>query len=441
MKQALTLLAAAAIALTGCTWNVDMRPDASEPTDTDAPAADPFFVQASLFYPERIALPGNAEVLVAVDAISEDGRTPLTRFTTQLRGQQVPIPLGFSVEPERAEAAVYELSAAVLAGDRLLRLTGPVLLRPVEGRAEAGDVRLRGPREVGFGQAWRCGAETVLFGAVDRRVLLGLGERLIPLEPQPSESGASYRSPEDPTVGVDETEGELTLVSGEERRADCRRIEPLTPPLTGGGNEPGWRVEVGSDRIELTSDYGQTVTGADRIATGSSGLTTRFRGLGEHGPILVAFQRRICSDSATGMPHPLSVEVQFEDGRLSGCGGEPRDLLTGVDWSVRSLDGEAVPETDDRDEVIEVTLRFEPDGRVSGRAACNRYSADYRVGGEGLTIGTIAATKMACPGSRSAVERRFLERLAAVRRFEIGRDGELVLIGPDGRIVAVGQGL
>lgn len=437
----LTMLAVTALALSGCTWNVDMRPDSPSDMDANDPQAEPFFVEASLFYPERLALPGNAEVVVAVDAVREDGRTPLTRFTTQLSGQQVPIPLGFSVEPKAVEATVYELSAAVLAGNRLLRLTGPVLLRPENGRFEAGDIRLRPPLAIGFGQAWTCGGHTIQFGTVDGRSLLAVDDALHTLEPGQPDSGLAYRSRTAPDVGLDEHEGHLALVLGEGSGQVCRRIAAMKPPLTGGGHEPGWRVEVGDERIELTSDYGQTVTDADLLATGSSGLTTRFRGVGEHGPMLVAFQQRLCSDSATGMPHPLSVEVQFEDGRLSGCGGAPRDLLTGVEWSVRSLDHEALPETDDRDEAIEVTLRFDPDGQVSGEAGCNRYSADYRVGGEGLSIGAVAATKMACSGARSVIERRFLERLAGVRRFDIGEAGELILIGPAGRITAVDQGL
>ncbi|MEE4304622.1 MAG: META domain-containing protein [Wenzhouxiangella sp.] len=439
MKRLLALLTVT-LWLAGCTWTVDMRSD-DEPAEGGAEAPDPFFVEARLFYPERIALPGDAEMLVAVDAVGPDGRRSLTRFNTRLEGRQVPVPLGFSVQPENDAPSIYELSAAVLAGDELLRLTGPVLVMPKDGGAELGEVRLHEPIAAGFGQAWQCGDTEVMFGAVDEHLFLAVDERLHSVEQVPAASGVRYRARDESGWGIHEKGGEILLLRGDEAFSDCRRIEALTAPLSGGGNEPGWRVEIGKDRIELTSDYGQTVTSAPVVQTGSSGRTTRFRGLGEHGPILAAFEQTICRDSATGMPHPYSLAVQFEDGRLDGCGGEPRDLLTANTWQVVQLGDDPVPEPEGEDEEIEITLTFDEKGRVGGRAACNRYTAGYELGGEGLAIGPAAATKMACREPLMTLESRFLGLLAGVGRFDIGPDGELILIGPQGRIIAIAQGL
>lgn len=432
MKQVFSLIATA-LWLAGCTWTVDMRPDESE---AEGAAAETFFVEAELFYPERVALPGDAEVLVAVDAVTDEGRTPLTRFSTNLAGHQVPLPLGFSVQPEGHEPVLYELSAAILSGGRLLRLTGPVLLMPEEGRASPGEVRLLDPLQAGFGQAWQCEGTELMFGAVDEYVFLAVDGQLHTVEPVPATSGVRYRSSGDAGIGVHEKGEGIVLVRGEEAVADCTRLEALQPPISGGGNEPGWHVEIDERRIELVSDYGQTVTEAPLIQTGASGRTTRFRGVGEHGPILAAFERRVCPDSATGMPHPYVAQVQFEGGRLRGCGGRPRDLLVSREWSVTEVDGEAVSGSDAGESAPEITMQFDERGRVRGRAACNRYVAGYTLTPERLSIERPATTRMACPEDKMALDRRFLELLAGTRRFEIDRQGNLTLLAEDGRIEA-----
>lgn len=424
--------------LGGCTWTVDMRGDEAE-AETTPP--DPFFVEARLFYPERVALPGDAEMLVAVDAVDGEGRKSLTRFGSRLDGRQVPIPLGFSVQPDDSDPALYEFSAAIVAGERLLRLTGPVLVLPEDGRARLGDVRLQPPLATGFGQAWRCGQATVMFGAVGEQAFLAVDERLHAVRQAPAASGVRYHAVAEPTLGIHEKGGVIRLLRGGEAGADCRRLEPLEPPLSGGGNEPGWRIEIGEHDMELISDYGQTVTGASLIHTGSSGRTTRFRGIGEHGPVLAAFSRSVCRDSATGMPHPYTVGVQFEGGRLGGCGGRPAELLLSTTWRVVRLGEQRVPETVGEEKDVEISLAFDAEGRLTGRAACNRYTAGYELGGEGLAVSPAAATEMACHERLMALEDRFLGLLAGIERFDIGADGELILLGPRGRITAVAQGL
>jgi len=420
-----------------CTF--DVRPGASSKAGGESNPQRAVLIDAGLFYPERIALPDNSALLVSVDAVTATERKTLTRFTTDLKGRQVPIPLRFSfeprVEPQDGRGVVHELNAAVVADGRLLRLAGPVLVTVAESEARLGRIRLRPPLEAGFGQAWQCGSARVLLGAVDIRVFLGLNDALHAVEQVPAASGVRYRSREDPTLGVHRKGGETLLIRDEDEVTECQRIEALDAPISGGGNEPGWHIDVEEDSIELTSDYGQNVIEAELLQAGSSGWTTRFRGVGENGPILAAFSRKLCRDSATGVPHPYSVEVQSGSGGLVGCGGRPQDLLTGKRWRVTHLGDDRVPDGPEDD--IEITIRFDADGRASGRAACNQYTSAYELSGEGLSLDAAAATRMACAEPRMSLERRFLTLLDEVQRFDIGPEGELVLIGRDGRITAV----
>ncbi|MEY8840934.1 META domain-containing protein, partial [Cribrihabitans sp. XS_ASV171] len=80
-------------------------------------------------------------------------------------------------------------------------------------------------------------------------------------------------------------------------------------------------------------------------------------------------------------------------------------------------------------EGLEVTLRFDRAGGVSGRAGCNRFSGSYVLSGEGMTIDPGAATMMACPEPAMALERQVFDALGRVGRFDLSADGGLSLMG------------
>ena len=74
-------------------------------------------------------------------------------------------------------------------------------------------------------------------------------------------------------------------------------------------------------------------------------------------------------------------------------------------------------------EGTEVTLEFDAEGRVSGRAGCNRYSARYVADGNALRIEEAALTRMAClqPGVMEQ-ERAFVAALRSVASARIDGD-------------------
>ncbi len=74
-----------------------------------------------------------------------------------------------------------------------------------------------------------------------------------------------------------------------------------------------------------------------------------------------------------------------------------------------------------------MTIAFSTGGRISGRADCNQYHGDYQLGGEGLRIGRLAATRRGCATDRLERERRLLRQLERVDRFDLEAGGILVL--------------
>ncbi len=69
-------------------------------------------------------------------------------------------------------------------------------------------------------------------------------------------------------------------------------------------------------------------------------------------------------------------------------------------------------------EDAEVTLAFDAD-RISGKSACNSYSAEIRDGDRpgDIVIGQAASTRMACPDRLMEIEMRYLQALASVTGF------------------------
>lgn len=120
---------------------------------------------------------------------------------------------------------------------------------------------------------------------------------------------------------------------------------------------------------------------------------------------------------------------RLQDGRLQLLDGEGRLLvqlaaqatgLAGTAWQVTAYNN-------GRQAVVSVlpgaplTVVFGADAQVAGSAGCNRYSGGWSGGGEGLRIGPLRATRMACPQpdglmAQEAALLRALESATRARR-------------------------
>jgi putative lipoprotein len=82
----------------------------------------------------------------------------------------------------------------------------------------------------------------------------------------------------------------------------------------------------------------------------------------------------------------------------------------------------------------EQSLQF-GNGRVTGHSGCNRYTGGYEQDGNKLTLGPLAATKMACSPDQMEKERAWFEMLGQVSAFEAthlvlklkGASGEVIV--------------
>ncbi len=120
--------------------------------------------------------------------------------------------------------------------------------------------------------------------------------------------------------------------------------------------------------------------------------------------------------------------------RVPARSAAPTMALTGTQWTLTELDGEAVA-ADAAAQPPTLQLTAE-DGRAGGFAGCNRYTGSYALTGEdGLQLGQMASTRKACP-TGMALEQHFLTTLAAVRSWRIEEGRWLLLLDDQHRAVA-----
>ena len=188
-------------------------------------------------------------------------------------------------------------------------------------------------------------------------------------------------------------------------------------PLRGYGHEPNWHVRVERETTTLYRQIEPLVSFPTRQPEAAP-ASLQFND--PEGPAHVVFERAICRDIATGMPHPFTVRAHSGAQAFHGCGGDPEILFADANWTLALLGDETL--ISER----QLSIRFE-DGRVSGSGGCNRFTGGYRLTGEALTLNRLATSQMACAMDVMAQENSLLARLAQVSMLDLTDDGALVL--------------
>lgn len=118
--------------------------------------------------------------------------------------------------------------------------------------------------------------------------------------------------------------------------------------------------------------------------------------------------------------HDRTVELRLV--RATGAAApEPPPGFVGPRWILTALRG-AAPAPG-----VETDITFAADGNAFGSGGCNRFRGGFRrEGAEGLSLGPVASTMMACEGPKTEQEQRFHAALGGVKRWRV--EGELLLL-------------
>ena len=104
------------------------------------------------------------------------------------------------------------------------------------------------------------------------------------------------------------------------------------------------------------------------------------------------------------------------------------ESLDGSAWVLKALPPE------DLLEELSITLAFE-DGQLAGTDGCNRFRGTYSFEDDGIRIGQLAGTMMACPDPIMQQASRFTDALQRARGGRL-EDGDLLLVDEDGELLA-----
>jgi heat shock protein HslJ len=181
------------------------------------------------------------------------------------------------------------------------------------------------------------------------------------------------------------------------------------------GTEPFWSVAIEGGRISVPTPRGISTV---------DGRVHRSRRL-----IMRIQEGRSCSDGMSDRIYADTVRVSVDGRELDGCGeaSAPRASLAGTRWEIASIDGARVPGGE------RYRVSFEANS-LSGRAGCNTFSGSYRVGRDGFQAGSLAMTRMYCPGAAMRHEQAFSRILASRVRLYYPDARTLIMRGPAGEI-------
>lgn len=178
--------------------------------------------------------------------------------------------------------------------------------------------------------AWRCTpAQDLITAATEEELRLWSAHGAYRLLPAVVASGARYQQGElsvwnkgDEAV-VESGRGRLECTRDLSQEALTRRQRPGTM-FHARGNEPGWVVNLASDRPEATLllDYGEReMTLPYRVSTLDNEEARMILVSGRADtPFALRLEAKACFDSMSGQPFPAQVTLNIDGEQYRGCG-------------------------------------------------------------------------------------------------------------------------
>jgi heat shock protein HslJ/uncharacterized membrane protein len=184
------------------------------------------------------------------------------------------------------------------------------------------------------------------------------------------------------------------------------------------GNEPFWTLDIDShagmhfksltsQQIELNTPVPDPINPQD-----IPGIA--YRADTEEGMLHVLIVRDSCQDSMSGEVLPYRVHISTKMRTMNepvdfvGCGGYLGDYRLNDIWMLETIDGEKVMNGQGSEHPL-IALHLK-DNKIIGTGGCNRFTGAITFHKDEITIGLLAATRMACP--EMSLEYAFLAALS-----------------------------
>ncbi len=299
------------------------------------------------------------------------------------------------------------------------RVIAQSVKRPISGRDFDLNLKLRATLAVGFSDIWVCGNnEFVQITWTDTGLSAAQTQGSVDLVQ--SEVEDVYLGPAGSRVALGGNIAEITL-SGQDLGTCHPMLFPPVLPLDIAAQDSDWRITLGVETAEIDLPG---LPAEELATTGLRMMAPRDGSIRVTGPELdLNLHDSPCRTLTTDLLYPVTATLgQRPDGAsLTGCGGDPLDLLAGVAWRVTSLFGVSFGP-----DMPTMTLQV-TDGQIAGRTSCNRYLGRAGITADRLALSELGTTRLPCPADLSNLELRFLDALEGATGFDIWRDGGLTL--------------
>lgn len=103
--------------------------------------------------------------------------------------------------------------------------------------------------------------------------------------------------------------------------------------------------------------------------------------------------------------------------------------ITGTTWRPTVVGAQEMPADSG------LYVRFEVDGNIKGHGGCNAFFGSLKKTKDGIAVGELGSSRMACPETVMNRESAFMQALQNTVRFETG-DKRLQLLGDSNQMLA-----
>ncbi|MGB7563577.1 MAG: META domain-containing protein [Prochlorococcaceae cyanobacterium] len=240
------------------------------------------------------------------------------------------------------------------------------------------------------------------------------GGRKAPVFLQPLDDGAALRKLDLEGVPITSTQND--------RLKRLPKAAPIDPRLNLNGMFT-YMADAASIRLCATGQRLPVAMEGDFLALQRAYLRARPE-VDPGQPLLVGLQGLITQRPSMekGQPPRRTLVVEKFGTITPGKGCQPQLVapLRGTTWRLLAFGGEMVVPRQPSDRAIELQLSAE-NLRLTGSAGCNRLMGGFSLEGEAIRFSQLASTRMACSPEVMALEQRYTEALALVRRWSIDK--------------------
>jgi heat shock protein HslJ/uncharacterized lipoprotein YbaY len=394
-------------------------------------------ISGTLSYRQRMALPAHSVVIIELHRHADSRQAQCTvRRLAETRfdpgEQQVPIDYSLTVNRDRIiPTCRHSLVGAIKFAGGTHWISAPTPIATYSSdidQINTGVLLLRQHQPRLFASHMICGDQPVLAYPEKTHLRVKVNDRDFTLSQVVAATGAKYIAMNDETTSFWNKGYHATLTVAGEDYPGCT-VMSARLPLEASGHEPAWSLSMTEEILQLRGLDTRFNVDTTTPQTMSTARGHRYRAQTGERELIVDVAQNVCTDSMSGMPYPLRVEVQIDNESLRGCGGDPAWILTAGVWVVEDID---------RDGIVDrsrITMDFRPDGTVAGFGGCNSYRANWQLNGESIGFSQPTATLKSCAPSLNDQEQRFLKLLSGTVRLHIDETSALVFYTPEEQTV------